>query len=113
MTFVSCIRLGWEDSGNPQWREQAAGLAPQSVCGSATGSNEKSSKRGEGGEGPNEVRHGEHCEHGALAVVFRMPKQALGGDKSFKLMAAHPTDALLWGNTSSARPSHLCSSLPR
>lgn len=55
--------------------------------------------------------HGGHCEHGALAVDLRMPKQALGGDKSFKLMAAHPTDALLWGNTSSPRPSHLCSSL--
>lgn len=73
----------------------------------------KEEKGGGGGGDPNEVPHGERCEHGALAVVFRMPKQALGGDKSFKLMAAHPTDALLWGNTSSARPSHLCSSLPR
>lgn len=97
----------------PEVAGQAAGVAPQSVRASATGSNEKSSTRREVGEGPNEVPHGEHCEHGALAVVFRMPKQALGGDKSFKLMAAHPTDALLLGNTSSARPSHLCSSLPR
>lgn len=30
----------------------------------------------------------------------RMPKQALRGDKSFKLMAVHQTHALLYGNTS-------------